>query len=118
MPDTIWIFALAVIVLLPFFFMAALSTDQLVRRLYEQHREAWKLSGSPRGFFWKPPEELSLTSGLAFMKTSMWAFRLPPPLRNDPSVQRPLLLLRIGLVVWNAGVLALFGFLILTHRFP
>jgi hypothetical protein len=40
------VYALGGLILLPFFFMAALSHDRLVRRLYEHHREEWKIVGA------------------------------------------------------------------------
>jgi hypothetical protein len=115
--DVVWAFPVAIPILLPFFFMAALSHDRLVRRLYELHRADWQQAGSPRGFFWRPPEQLPLGHALAFVKSSMtWAFRLPAPLAIDPECRRTLRFLRIGLIGWNVGGLALLVFVLMNLR--
>jgi|SRR6185503_16644642 len=116
MPAIGWIL-LSVVALFPFFLMASLSHDRLVRRLYDLHREEWKSAGSPPGFFWRPPEGMSPTALPAFIKSTMtWAFRPPPALANDPEARRTLRFLRLGLIVWNVGGLALFGFAVV--HFP
>jgi len=115
--DVVWAFPVAIPILLPFFFMAVLSHDRLVRRLYEHHPEEWKNAGGGIGFFWRPPEKLLATALPAFLRSAMtWAFRLPPPLANDPECRRTLRFLRIGLIVWNVGMLSLFAFLIMKSR--
>ena len=119
MPDVLLIIVPAALGLLPFFFLAALNHDRLVRRLHERHRDEWTRQGGPRGFFWAPPEVLPATSLMAFLKSSMtWAFRLPGPLAADAEAKRPHLLMRVGLIVWNVGILALFAFLLTRYGFP
>lgn len=116
MPFPPWVF-LAVLSLLPFFFMAALSHDRLVRRLYDSYREDWTKAGGPVGFFWRPSGPPSLTAGMAFVKSSMtWAFVLPVPLRSDPECVRHLLLFRVGLIVWNVGVITVIGLFFMGLR--
>jgi hypothetical protein len=118
-PDVLLICVPAVLGLLPFGFLAVFHHDRLVRRLYERHRDEWSRLGGPVGFFWRPPEGLGATSLMAFMKSSMmWAFRLPEPPAKDAEARRPHILMRIGLILWNLGCLALFAFLFTRYGFP
>lgn len=119
MPAVFGTFLIGVVILLPFFFLAALNFDRLVRRLFEHHREEWNRLGGPRGYFWTPPEGALPTAGVAFMKCSMaWVFRLPDPLASDPEARRLQTRLRLSVLVWNAGCLTLFGVLYKLHGFP
>ena len=119
MPPVFVEFLIGTLLLLPFFFLASLNHDRLVRLLYEKHRADWDQARGPVGFFWRPPTGILTTSLPAFMKSSMtWAFRLPAPLAADPAAKRPLLLLRIGLVTWNVGMLSLFALIVHRHGFP
>jgi hypothetical protein len=113
------IFLAGALVLLPFFFLAATSYDRLVRRLSEQHPEEWNRLGAPRGFFWSPPNGFNPSSGVAFIRSSLsWPFRLPAVLGSDPEVRRLHARLRLGVIVWNCGFLALLAYLGIRYRFP
>src|SRR6185295_12779935 len=116
MPDVYWVFPAGVVLLLPFFFLASLSHDRLMRLFHDQYPEHWRAAGSPRGFFWKPQGDLPLASSAASMRAIMlWAFRPPQVLTENPLARRSLVLLRLGVVVWNIGIVALFAFVLLTR---
>jgi hypothetical protein len=106
MPDIV--FVVGLLILLPFFFIAALAYDRLACRLHDLYPEEWRAAGRPVGFFWRPSEGPLYGSPIAFVKASLgWAFRLPAALATDPPSKRDQARYRICLVVWNAGVLIL-----------
>lgn len=117
MPGALVEFLIGFLFLLPFFFLASLNHDRLVRMLYEKYRPEWRQAGGPFGFFWRAPGERPSMAG--FIRASVtWAFRLPPKLAADPASRRPLLLLRVGIGIWNLGMIALFALLISRHGPP
>jgi hypothetical protein len=119
MPPLLLAYFLGFAALAPFGYFASRSLDRLIRRLYEQSPVEWKAYGSPRGYFWKPPETLPASSLMAFLRAaSTWPFRLPEPLRSDRQSSLDQRVLRFSLLVWNGGVLALFGFLAAKYGFP
>jgi hypothetical protein len=119
MPEFFWVFLGGIALMLPFGYMATRGLDKLVRKLYEQHPEEWKVYGGPRGYFWKPSGDLPLTATVAFVKAGLsWPFRLPPPLAQDRDALHIQLMLRIGVVTWNVGIIALFILLHMRYGFP
>lgn len=113
------VFVGGVIVLLPFFLMAALAHDRLTRRLHDRFPDEWRNAGGPGGYFWRPPGGLLSTSLSAFIKANLkWPFRLPTALGKDVASLRDLLLLRVGLLIWNAGMIGLVAFMIARYGFP
>lgn len=120
MPDAFLTFLIGAALLLPFYFVTTFSFDRLVRRLHEHHREEWTRRGEPTGFFWKAPGTRRDPPALtAFMRAAAsWPFRAPAPLANDPSARPLLLRMRVALLVWNLGLVALVAWILLRHGFP
>ena len=119
MPEFFVVILVGSAVLLPFGLMAALAYDRLARRLHDSFPEAWRSAGGPIGYFWRPPGAPHPQSLWAFGKALMvWPFRLPPELQQDSAARRDQRFLRIGLILWNTGVIGLFALVIGRYGFP
>jgi hypothetical protein len=106
-----------ILCLLPFAGLAILAQDRLTRRLCESFPEAWDQAGRPVGWFWRPSDALHC-SVQAFLKaTLVWPFRSPPVLAGDQASKRDQRLMRLGLVVWNLGVLGKCAYALTRHGF-
>jgi len=89
--------------------------DQLIRREYSCHRQAWEQDGRPNGFLFRPPELRFFSSGMAFQRCSLaWPFYTPGWVRADATARRLHRRMRVCVLVWNVGLIA-FIFLIIPH---
>ena len=119
MPEAFVVFLLGAVVLLPVGIMAFFAHDRLARRLHDSFPDAWRSAGGPSGYFWRPPGGLLPGSLPAFLKAGMtWPFRLPSALAGDPVSKRDQGFLRVGVLLWNAGVIGLIGFILWRYGFP
>ena len=75
--------------------------DALLRYQYEHAPSAWRLDGSPRGYFWSPPD-LSGWQG-AFRRSFVlqaWLSRTPQWAMGSPDCIRRFFWLRVSFAVW------------------
>jgi len=117
---------LGLILLLPLYFVAIWSFDELVRSEYTFHRQGWEQDGKPWGRTWRPPERqrgakaklwpdlsarrwsnqdwASLQASLKF--ALVWLFRTPAWMRRDRKTLRLVALYRLTAFVFAAAVAA------------
>ena len=105
-PYLVGIFLVPLIAVL---FYSFVLFDRLLRTEYEQYRPAWEADGSASGFFWRARECRLFRSDLARLRLSLsWLFRTPAWVTNSSSGSATLRRLRLGVLVWNVGILLVF----------
>jgi hypothetical protein len=97
------------VALLPFMLLdliaAFMTFDRLLQLEHSEHHDSWVADGRPCGFFWCPPEGATFAGCSAGRGLSMiWPFRGPGWARRDPRGRRLLWRLRLGLLLWCAGM--------------
>lgn len=99
----IWILAVMAVGLLLQIF---LTFDQLIRRQYSNHRDAWEQDRRPNGFFWKAPGRFfSLGASFAQHRASLrLVFRTPEWIRSDAEAAALQRRFRWLVLAWNLGI--------------
>src|SRR6266480_4840348 len=106
----LFLIALAGVLIAAFYYL-----DQLIRREYSFHRQAWERDGRPNGFLFRPPELRLFSSGMAFQRCSLsWPFYTPEWVRADATARTLHRRMRVCVLVWNAGLIA-FIFFVVPH---
>jgi hypothetical protein len=85
--------------------------DRLIGAEYTDHHALWEKDGRPRGFFWRPPEcgRFDMLSGLARLRLHyVWLFSTPIWVSQSPILHRWLRRARLGVVIWNVGMICVF----------
>jgi hypothetical protein len=100
---------LLIALLIPALLWAFATFDQVVRWEFAEHRSAWERDGRPTGFLWRP-SDVHIGSGAAAQRAMLrWVFWTPAWAAGDRVVARLIRRFRALVLVWNIGVLAVFG---------
>ena len=87
--------------------------DQLIRREYSFHRQAWERDGRPNGFVFRPPEVRFFSSCIAFQWCSVaWSFYTPEWVRADPIARTLHRRMRVCGFISNAGFVGFIFFIV------
>ena len=102
------LFALAVIIGIPWLIYGFAMFDRLVRWQHEHQHAAWEADGRPDGFFWRTPECSFWRSSSARQRLAFeWLFSTPDWVRGSEYCSSALRRLRVIVLVWNASILTI-----------
>jgi len=108
---------LLVLLLLPFLIGAFITFNQIIKVQYKENKNEWEASGRPCGFFWKPkeikwPQGYIARNRLAFI----WLFKTPDWIKNNDRIKKDLSRLRLLVLIWNLGIIALLIILLINTK--
>ena len=102
---------------------AFVTWDRLIQHEYAAHRPDWERDGRLVGMFWRPPET-EVLGPVSSLRVSWathramfgWLFSTPAWAADDPEAVRLMRRLRLLVLVWNVGLLAVIAVGILLTR--
>lgn len=110
-------FGLGMIVLLPFAIYGLLLVDKIIMKLHDSFLSEWDSAGRPSGIFHNPPNIDDIQPAISMLKNiTAWLFVTPEWIKGDANLASSLIRLRVCVIAWNAGIVALLVIIFMSFK--